>query len=352
MDCVLIMAGGRGTRFWPASTTDKPKQFLNLYGNRSMLQNTVHRLKPLIPLTQIFVCTGEQYVDLVKEQLPSIPDTNIIIEPNSRNTAPCILLSSIYINSICKDANIIVLPSDHIINNEVEFLTMLKSAIAFANSNKDGIITIGIRPDRAATGYGYIKKGVKVGISGDKSGYKVEKFVEKPNLERAEFYLGEGDYLWNAGMFVFNALSMIKEFEKLAPSIYSKLIRLPKYSSSNYFSELKKLYKQCEPISIDYAIMEKSDNIYVIPGDFGWDDVGSWSALQRYLSKDDGGNIARGIIHFENASGNVVYADSKKIVVDGLDDLFVVQAGDYVIITKKDRMQNIHSYRLKYETSK
>ena len=214
MLCALIMAGGRGTRFWPLSTDEKPKQFLNLIGNETMIQMTVNRIKPSIPLERIFVCTGKKYVDLVKEQLPELPERNIIIEPEGRNTAPCIALSALIIERYYKDAKMVVLPADHLIKYEGKFRKVLAKAEEFVDLNKKAILTLGMEPSRPETGYGYIKCAQQVYSSDNVVVKKVEKFVEKPNMQKAKEYLADGSYLWNGGMFVWNCSNIIEQIKK------------------------------------------------------------------------------------------------------------------------------------------
>lgn len=345
MLCALIMAGGRGTRFWPASTDEKPKQFINLIGDKTMIQMTVDRLLPLIPMERIFICTGERYSDLVKEQLPSMPESNVIIEPTGRNTAPCILLSSLYINQKFDDAEVIVLPSDHVINDEKEFLNIIDTAHSYVLDNSKAIVTIGISPDRPETGYGYIKLDHKVSTINERNILKVERFVEKPNLEVAKEYLADGHYLWNAGMFAFKAASMINEFISYKKNIYDVLVQLPSIEDANYMNALTELYAQCESISIDYAIIEKSSDIYVVPGDFGWDDVGAWKALERYLDIDANNNITKGNVLLDNSKDSIVYSQDKKIILHNVDNLCVIQSGDYIIVSNKDDLTHVHEFR-------
>lgn len=347
MLCALIMAGGKGTRFWPASTEKKPKQFLNLVRNETMIQTTISRLLDLIPLDRIFVCTGEEYVDLVKEQVPQLPIQNIIIEPIGRNTAPCILLSTLYISQIYKMSKIIVLPSDHVINNDKEFLDVLSAAYLYLNENNRSIITIGISPNRPETGFGYIKCGQLIANNHQKEIYSVEKFVEKPNYEKAEYYLNSNNYLWNAGMFVFSSDFMIEQFKIYDSELYSLLNHLPSIYSDSYPEELHKVYMSCESISIDYAIIEKSKDIFVIPSDFGWDDVGTWKALERYMEMDENNNIVKGDVTLEECENVIVFADSKKIIVDGLSDIYCIQSGDYIVIGKKNKLEKVHEFRRK-----
>lgn len=341
--CVLIMAGGKGTRFWPKSTEEKPKQFINLIEDRTMIQLTVDRIKKLVPTEKIFISTGEKYIDLVKEQLPDLPEKNIIVEPVGRNTAPCILLASLYIKQIYDDCNIAVLPSDHLIKNEIEFLKILKKANDFVEKNKESIVTIGITPDRPETGYGYIKydKTEKNEV------VKVDRFVEKPDLEKAKQYLESKEYLWNAGMFIFNVDYMLKELEDNYNKTFKLLQQLPSIYDKNYGKILNEIYPESENISIDYAVMEKSKNIYVIPSNFGWDDIGTWKSLERYIEKDEKDNLVKGQASIYNSSNNVLYSGDKKIVVIGLDNIFCIESDDMIVVGPKEKIEELKNYREK-----
>lgn len=341
--CVLIMAGGKGTRFWPKSTEEKPKQFINLIEDRTMIQLTVDRIRKILPIEKVFISTGEKYIDLVKEQIPDLPEKNIIVEPVGRNTAPCILLASMYIKQIYNDCNIAVLPSDHLIRKERDFLKILKVANDFVKENKESIVTIGITPDRPETGYGYIKynKTEKNEV------VKVDKFVEKPNLEKAKKYLASKEYLWNAGMFIFNVDYMLKELENNYNKTYNLLQKLPSIYDNNYNDVLKEIYPESENISIDYAIMEKSKNIYVIPADLGWDDIGTWKSLERYIKKDDKDNLVKGNASIYDSSNNVLYSGEKKIVVIGLDNIFCIESDDMIVIGSKEKIEELKNYREK-----
>lgn len=341
--CVLIMAGGKGTRFWPKSTEEKPKQFISLIEERTMIQITVDRVKKILPIKNIFVATGEKYVDLVKEQIPDLPDKNIIVEPIGRNTAPCILLASLYIKQIYNDCNIAVLPSDHLIKNKDNFLDVLKTANDFVNKNSNSIVTIGITPDRPETGYGYIKYDK----TDKNSVVKVDKFVEKPNFETAEEYLKSKEYLWNAGMFIFNVDYMLKELENNYKETYSLLQKLPSIYDEQYKSVLSDVYPKAESISIDYAVMEKSKNIYVIPASFGWDDIGTWKSLERYIEEDENRNYIKGQASTYDSSNNILYSDNKKIVVIGLDNIFCIESDDRIVIGPKDSIEELVKYREK-----
>lgn len=345
MLCALIMAGGRGTRFWPISTEEKPKQFLNLIDEKTMLQITVERLLSNIDINHIFVCTDKKYEKYIRKQLPSLPKKNIIIEPCGRNTAPCILLSILYINQIYNDTNIVVLPSDHKINDESEFLNVINSGNLYIKTNKKAIVTIGIQPDRPETGYGYIKQGDLIQNNNSHQIMKVEQFVEKPNKSKAIEYLRKGTYLWNAGMFMFNSKFILKEFQKYYNKGYEKLSSLPCITSSDYFMKLSEIYLKCDAISIDYAIMEKSENIYVIPSDFDWDDLGSWKSIERYVKKDKSGNIVKGKSIILNSYNNLIYGTDKDIVLIDVDDLFCIESNDKIIIGKRNSIEKIVELR-------
>lgn len=342
MFCALIMAGGRGTRFWPKSTEDMPKQFLKLIDEKTMIQLTYERLLKTMPKERIFVVTGKKYKALVEDQLSELPKRNIIVEPEGRNTAPCILLASLYIREIYKDAVVAVLPSDHAIKNTDEFCNILKTANGYVeNQNKEAIVTIGINPNRPETGYGYIK------FENDNSKViKVEKFVEKPDLETAKEYLSSKKYLWNAGMFIFDVNNMLKELE-LNYSGYNVLKGLPSIQDENYEEELEKTYSECPSISIDYAVMEKSKNIYVIPGDFGWDDIGTWKSLERYIEKDEASNLLNGDVTLYNSKNNIVYSGNKKVILLDAEDIFCIDTDDVIVIGKRDSINKVHELRNK-----
>lgn len=343
--CTLIMAGGRGTRFWPKSTEEKPKQFLKLVGEKTMIQMTIDRVRKIMPIEKIFIVTCAKYVELVKEQIPDLPERNIIIEPVGRNTAPCILLASMYIKQIYNEVNIAVLPSDHIMNKEEEFCNILKDANIALNKNINGIITIGIKPDRPETGYGYIECTKESKNVNNRKIVKVNRFVEKPNIEKAQEYLENGNYLWNAGMFIFDVDYMLKELEKNFNESYNIIKKLPSIYEQEYTKALDEEYMKCDSISIDYAVMEKSDEIYVIPSDFGWDDVGTWHSLERYIGKDKNGNTAKGDIEFSNSNNCVVYGKNKKVILIDVDDIFFAEGEDTIIISKKRSMDKVKSFR-------
>ena len=341
MLCALIMAGGKGTRFWPLSTEEKPKQFLNLIGEETMIQMTVNRIKPIIPIERVFVCTGEMYVDLVKEQLPELPEQNIIVEPEGRNTAPCIALSAFVIKKYYKDANMIVLPSDHLISDEDEFRNVIKNADKFVKANKEAIITLGMEPTRAETGYGYIRYGKDEKEINNHKVIKVDAFVEKPNKEKAEAYIKEGNYLWNGGMFLWSVDNILNQIEKYSNDTYKALKDIETVANEEIQELINNNYHKTEAISIDYAVMEKSDSIYVVPSRFGWDDVGSWEALDRYREKDDKGNVLVGNAKVVDSHGNLVISSSHDIVVEGLKDIYVIENDGKILVGHKSNVANV-----------
>jgi len=337
----LIMAGGKGTRFWPLSTEEKPKQFLNLIGEETMIQMTINRIKLIIPIERIFVCTGEMYVDLVKEQLPELPDRNIIVEPEGRNTAPCIALSAMVIDRYYKNSNMVVLPSDHLINDEEEFRNTLLAADSFIREKDEAIVTLGMNPTRPEVGYGYIKYSNEVLKSNDFRVIKVDAFVEKPNLDTAKKYLREGNYLWNGGMFIWSINNIINQIKMYSPNTYNSLINIMEVREDKLQETINSNYENTEATSIDYAVLEKSKDVYVIPSNFGWDDVGSWEALDRYREKDELGNVLVGESKVVKANNNLVISSSNKVVVEGLSDIYVIENDGKVLVGHKSNVANI-----------
>ncbi|WP_297423597.1 mannose-1-phosphate guanylyltransferase [Clostridium sp.] len=345
MLCALIMAGGKGTRFWPLSTDEKPKQFLKLIGEDTMIQMTVNRIKPIIPIERIFVCTGEMYVDLVKEQLPELPERNIIIEPEGRNTTPCITLSALVIDRYFKDSTMIVLPSDHLIRDEEKFRNIINESESFLENNKEAIITLGMKPDRPETGYGYIKYISEIAGNQEFKVFKVDKFVEKPNEEKAKKYLENGSYLWNGGMFLWKTSTIIDEIKKYSPNTYEAIREIEEVKEENLQKLINEKYHKTESISIDYAVLEKSKNIYVVPSEIGWDDIGTWKAVERYKEKDINDNILYGNARVIESKCNIAINSCKKIVMIGIDDVMTLETEDSIYIINKDYMDNLRNYK-------
>lgn len=345
MLCALIMAGGKGTRFWPLSTEEKPKQFLKLIGKDTMIQMTVNRIKPMIPIERIFICTVAKYVELVKEQLPALPEKNIIIEPEGRNTAPCIALSAFIIKRYYEDANMIVLPSDHLINDENRFRNIVKKADDFLCNNREAIITLGMKPDRPETGYGYIKYSDSLDKNYDGNIFKVDGFVEKPNEENARKYLDDNSYLWNGGMFLWKLSNIINQIKKYSPITFEAIHEI-EFVGEEFLQDLiNDKYHKTEAISIDYAVLEKSKNIFVIPSEIGWDDIGTWKAVERYKEKDINDNILYGNAKVIESKCNIAINSFKRVVMIGIDDVMTLETEDSIYIVNKDYMENLRDYQ-------
>lgn len=349
MLCALIMAGGKGTRFWPLSTEDKPKQFLKLIDENTMIQMTVNRLKKLIPIERIFVVTSHKYKELLQQQLPELPTRNIIFEPVGRNTAPCIALSAFIINKYYKNSTLAVVPSDHLIEDENEFIRVLETAQNYVAKNEKAIVTLGMKPTRPETGYGYINFGQNRHLENSHEIIDVLQFVEKPTLEIAEKYIENGNYLWNSGMFVWKTTNILRLTEKYLNSTYNVLKEIAISDDENFQDSINSRYSEVENISVDYAIMEKADNIYVIPCDFGWDDVGSWGAIERYSKKDKSNNVCNGKITTIDSFNNIFISNNKPILAVGLDNVLCVETEDVILILNKENSCKINELRELYK---
>lgn len=335
----VIMAGGKGERFWPKSRVNCPKQFLALTSDgETMIQKTVRRLESLIAQEDIYIITNQEYLHLLKKQLPDLPEENMIAEPCPRNTAPCIGLAASVISKKYQDAIMFVLPSDHLIHAEEIYLNTLRRASEWA-AEGENLITLGITPTYPETGYGYIKylRG-----SGQNGVYGVECFVEKPDLQTAKSYLRSREYLWNSGMFIWKASSILKNIKKYMPDLYTGLQPIADaYGTENFEMVLNQKFPDLPSESIDFGIMEKAKNIYTIPGSFGWDDVGSWLALERINATDSDGNMFDGDIISVATRNCTVCADGKTIALLGLHDLVVVDTPDALLVCDKKSTQDI-----------
>ena len=331
----LIMAGGKGERFWPRSRVSLPKQFLSLTDDgKTMIQLTVERISPLVNIEDVYIATNKNYKELVKQQLPGIPEENILCEPVGRNTAPCIGLGAAHVAKKYDDATMIVLASDHLIKNNEIFTQACEVA-----EKGENLVTIGITPNYPETGYGYIKydQNTKEG-----SAYAVEKFVEKPVLEVAKEYLADGHYLWNSGMFVWKVSTILNNFKKLLPESYAALMKIKEsVGTADEETVLNKEFMNLEAESVDYAIMEKADNIYIIPGNFGWDDIGSWLAVGRIKKTDDDNNVVNGNVVTVNTKNCVIEGADKLIATVGLRDMVVVDTKDATLISTKENAGEI-----------
>ena len=335
----LIMAGGRGERFWPKSRKNLPKQFLALTDDgKTMIQLTVDRIRPLVELEDIYIATNRNYKELVKEQLPGIPERNILCEPVGRNTAPCIGLGAVHIAHKYEDAMMLVLPSDHLIKFNNMFLNAIRSACQVAEDDNN-LVTLGITPNYPETGYGYIKFDPH---SMEGNAYTVERFVEKPTLEVAKEYLATEEYLWNSGMFIWKVSSILKNIEKYIPQVYDGLQRIQVAIATDRQEQvLEEEFVRMPSISIEYGVMERAEHIFTIPGTFGWDDVGSWLAVERIKKSNESGNVVTGNVITVDTNNCIIQGESKLIAAVGLEDLVIVDTADAVLICEKDKVSEI-----------
>lgn len=336
----VIMAGGRGERFWPRSRNSFPKQFLSLTGDgETMIQKTVHRLSSLVAPEDIFVVTNAAYASVVNEQLSDIPAENILFEPAARNTAPCIGLAAAVIRKRYGDAVMMVLPSDHLIKFNQMFIDTLKTAASAAQKG-NGLVTIGITPTYPETGYGYIQ--FEADDNGTGGVYNVKRFVEKPNIELAKEYVNSGEYLWNSGMFVWKVSSIEANLRKYLPDMTEGLNKIAEAAGTDLFNDVvAEEFPKFRSESIDFGVMEKASEVYTIPGNFGWDDVGSWLALERVNRTNEYGNMIQGDVISINTKNTIVCGGKKLIATVGIEDLVVVDTDDALLICAKDSTQDV-----------
>ena len=342
---IIIMAGGVGSRFWPMSTPDYPKQFIDVMGvGRSLIQLTVDRFKPICPVENIWVVTNEKYISIVREQIPDLPVDNILAEPEARNTAPCIAYACWKIQQKHPNANIVVTPSDALVINTTEYQRVLSKALSFT-SDKEAIVTIGIKPSRPETGYGYIAASEPTSVD---EIYTVEAFKEKPNLETAAQYLAAGNYYWNAGIFVWNIETISKAIRTFQPNLAHIMDEMaPSFYTDKEKEVVGKLFPTCEKISIDYAVMEKSKDIYTLPADFGWSDLGSWGSLHTLLPQDDLHNATVGNnISLYDCKDCIVHTQEEtQVVVQGLSGYIIAEKNNKLLICSLDHEQHIKDYQ-------
>jgi mannose-1-phosphate guanylyltransferase len=339
----LIMAGGVGSRFWPMSTEEKPKQFLDILGlGKSLLQLTFERLAKQIPTSQIYILTNKSYFDLVKEHLPMLKDQQIICEPERKNTAPCILYAALKIQKVNPNSTLVITPSDHLILQEDRFHEQLYIAIQEAQTEK--LVTLGIKPTRPDVGYGYIEFDKTIKPEAGKVA-KVIEFKEKPNLELASQFLHAGNYYWNAGIFIWTTKTILSSFDKYQKNLYN-LFNTISIGTDHEVKDLESAFAKCQDVSIDYAILEHADNISMVLTDFDWSDLGTWGSLgEKTTSNERGNSVINVDAHFFNASNNLVISSlSKKILIDGLNDYIVVDSGDKLLIIKKENESQLKSY--------
>jgi mannose-1-phosphate guanylyltransferase len=343
---VIIMAGGLGSRFWPLSRREKPKQFLDILGTgETLIQQTFRRFKTICTEKNIFVVTSAEHKDLVTEQL-GIDAANVLGEPFRRNTAPCLAYGTFRILKENPDAVIAVTPSDHLIVKEDKFCKVIQNCFDFAGDN-DALITLGIKPDRPETGYGYIQADQKKPVKGYGNLLKVKTFTEKPDIDLAKVFLESGDFYWNSGIFIWNIKSILSSFEKHLPDTYAAFDEgRNHFGTKQEKSFIGKTYAECRSISIDYGIMEKADNVYVMCTDIGWSDLGTWSSLYEHSSIDKNGNaFVRGDVFSYDNTGNIFNISPGKVaVLQGLKDYIIVDSEDVLLIVKKEEEQNIKQY--------
>ena len=341
------MAGGIGSRFWPLSRTAMPKQFLDILGTgKTFIQQTYERFLHVVPKENFLVVTNAKYRDLVLEQLPELREEQILLEPLRRNTAPCLAYAAHKINLINKDANLIVTPSDHLILKEPEFITQVENGLAFA-AQKDCLLTLGIKPNRPETGYGYIQVKKRKDFNDLDNLYKVKTFTEKPNAEMASIFVETGEFYWNSGIFIASLSSILSAFDTHLTEVAVKfrdgehLLNTP---SEDAF--IKKAYSECQAISIDYGIMEKAKNVYVLTADFGWSDLGTWGSLYENKEKDDCGNVIEGdnILLYDAQNCVVNISDQKIAVVQGLDGYIIAESNDTLMICKREDEDQIKKF--------
>ena len=355
----VVMAGGKGERFWPQSRINHPKQLLRLIGNLTLLEQTAERLKPLVPEENILIITNQDYVAPMQSLLKNLPAENIIGEPVGKDTAPCIALAAGIVRAKAgnDDAVMFLLPADHVIRNVGAMRNELKDCAELA-AKSDSIITIGVNPTSASTGYGYIKCGEQMPDGTDTKFFKSLGFKEKPNIETAQRFITDGNYRWNSGMFIWSIKTINEAFHKYTPGLESMAERLSEaYASGNIEQAMAEEYDKCDKISIDYAVMEKVENVLVAECSFDWDDVGSWTALRNQIRPDKDNNVVRGLFKNIDSSNNIVVSDSKHLIAAiDVEDMIIVHTDDATLVCNAKSAQRIkelvHSLGLNVELAK
>jgi mannose-1-phosphate guanylyltransferase len=338
---VVIMAGGQGTRFWPRSRRQRPKQLLNIVGETTMLEQTVARLSSLVAAERIVVVAGRAYRDLIRDGLPQLRDENFLFEPIGRNTAACVAWAALWVQQRAPDAVMAVLPADHLIRNEPEFLRVLTVA-AQAAQPFNRLVTLGIQPTHPETGYGYIRVGEDGHQIDGRDVFRVAQFVEKPSRQKAEQFLAEGKYFWNSGMFIWRADSIWHEISRYLPQLTQELEAVRRAMTADELTTvLDTVYPRLPSVSIDVGVMERARDVWVVPADIGWSDVGSWRALSEFLTPDAQGNVVIGNQRGIDTSGCFIYTPNKLVATIGLTDLVVIETDDVVLICPKDRDQDV-----------
>ena len=341
------MAGGVGSRFWPMSTQEYPKQFIDVFGTgRTFIQMTVDRFAGVVSPENVWIVTSEKYADIVKEQLPEVPSNHVLLEPCRRNTAPCIAYVAWRIKSQDPKANLVVAPSDHIVLKPEEFRRVIQSALKFT-ANSDAIVTLGMKPTRPETGYGYIQADLTSASLRNKQIYRVDSFKEKPDLKTAQQYIKHSEYYWNSGIFIWNVNTIVNSLRMYAPEISQIFERLLQfYGTEQEQAKIDENFPKCPNISIDYAILENAEEIFVMPADFGWSDVGTWGSLITLADKDDNGNavIGKDVKLYESKNCMVHTSQERKVVIQGLDGYIVAEKDNTLLICKMSEEQRIKEF--------
>ncbi len=340
----VIMAGGVGSRFWPLSRKAKPKQFLDILGTgRTLIQQTFDRFKKIIPVENILIVSNEEYADLIAEQLPEIKKDNVLLEPMRRNTAPCIAYSNFKILKTNPHANIIVAPSDHLILDETDFIDKVSKGLDFVSKQK-ALLTLGIKPSRPETGYGYIQINPEIV---EQHFNKVKTFTEKPDLKMAKLFVESGEFFWNSGIFIWSLPTILDAFNEYLPEIQSLFSEgVQHFNTPSEKDFIQSLYSKCKNISIDYGIMEKATNVYVMCADFGWSDLGTWGSLYEHQQHDDKANAVTGsrVLTYNTSNCIINVPNNKTVVVQGLDNYIVAESNNVLMICKKEDEQEIRTF--------
>lgn len=341
------MAGGVGSRFWPMSTPNYPKQFIDVMGcGRTFIQLTFDRFKGVVTPENVWIVTSQQYYDIVKEQLPEVPVENILLEPCRRNTAPCIAYVSWKIKKKNPKANLVITPSDHMVTDTEEFKRVISSALDFT-AQTDAIVTLGMHPTRPETGYGYIQADLSSSSLRNKAIYRVDRFREKPDLETAKQYVEQAEFFWNSGIFVWNVETIVQALRYYEPDV-SQVFEgmLPYYETSEEQAIINERFPKCKSISIDYAVMEKAEEIYVYPANFGWSDVGTWGSLIALAEKDSAGNAIIGsYVELHETKNCIIHAsEERRVVIQGLEGYIIAEKGDILLICKLSEEQRIKEF--------
>jgi len=341
---VAIMAGGIGSRFWPMSRTGYPKQFLDILNTgKTLIQHTYERYKKLVPEENIFIITSAEYIPIVKKQLPKVAEENILGEPSRKNTAPCVAYISFKLLKKDPQANLVVAPADHLVTETNEFIQTSKKALDFVN-HINAFVTLGIKPTHPNTGYGYIQHETTAAAP---EIFKVKTFTEKPNTDLAKTFIASGDFLWNAGIFIWKVKNIVTAFEKYLPEMYEVFVaEKEKFNTEQEQEAIEQIYPQCTNISIDFGIMEKADNVYIIPSSFGWSDLGTWNSAWDNMDRDylDNAVAGKNVMVIDSTRCMVHAPDNKLVLLQGLDDFIIVDTTDALLICRKDQEQEIKEY--------